>query len=109
MSDDDFYLDYETSKKLRDACDKLISSYKSQMQKLKDLEIGNAFGTLQSGKDMATKFTDKAFADTDSLKSALESHIKVVTEMRDYFVECIRYYSQVDKANAAHFDQAYEL
>lgn len=57
-------------------------------------------GTLQSGIDLAKKFSEKAVGGEDSLEKSLDSHIAVVKEMRAYFQACIDRYESADVDNS---------
>lgn len=61
----------------------------------------DCFGTLQSGKDMAGKFAQKATGGADSLEKSLLSHALVITEMRDFFQQCVDRYGEVDDSNVS--------
>ena len=67
---------------------------------LSDLTDVSALGTLQSGIDLGRKFSLKAVGGDDSLEKSLDSHIAVVTEMRDFFQKCVDRYESVDASNA---------
>ncbi|OQM79048.1 hypothetical protein B0E55_04965 [Rhodococcus sp. 66b] len=61
----------------------------------------SGMGTLQSGINLAEKFSKKAKDGEDSLEKSLTSHIQVVTEMRDFFQQCVDRYGEVDDSNAS--------
>ncbi|MGC0365494.1 hypothetical protein ABH922_003478 [Rhodococcus sp. 27YEA15] len=107
MASDEMYVDRVTASKLRSACSKLLIDYENMYLGLESLRVGEAFGTLQSGRDMARKFNDKAFGVTDSLESALKSHIAVLESMRRYFDECIEHYAVADAENAAALNRVF--
>ncbi|PBC38142.1 hypothetical protein CJ178_29595 [Rhodococcus sp. ACPA4] len=56
-------------------------------------------GTLQSGIDLARKFSLKASGGEDSLEKSLLSHIDVLKEMEAYFQACVTRYFAVEAEN----------
>ena len=98
---DGFQLDVEVARGIKSALIALqleLSSIKRDAQSLKAV---GGMGTLQSGLDLADKFSKKAIGGEDSLEKSLDSHIAVVKEMRAYFQACIDRYESVDGENAA--------
>ncbi|MCJ0906530.1 hypothetical protein [Rhodococcus sp. ARC_M6] len=82
------------------ACQAWIDELQSMVEQCARLSDVRGMGTLQSGLDLARKFSLKAVGGDDSLESVLRSHIAVVTEMRDFFQKCVDRYQSVDASNA---------
>ena len=94
-------VDRDVANKLVSACNQLRDELVAMKDGLQDLTELKGMGTLQSGLDLAEKFSKKAIGGEDSLEKSLDSHIAVVKEMRAYFQACIDRYESVDGENAA--------
>ena len=82
------------------ACNAWLYELGSIRRGLTRIATVSGMGTLQSGLDLAAKFSRKARGGDDSLEKSLDSHIAVVKEMRAYFQACIDRYESVDVDNA---------
>ncbi len=95
-------LDPNVAAQLAVACEGgLLAELQDMAGNLNRLTALDCFGTLQSGKDMAGKFAQKATGGADSLEKSLLSHALVITEMRDFFQQCVDRYGEVDDSNAS--------
>ncbi|KJF19540.1 MULTISPECIES: hypothetical protein [unclassified Rhodococcus (in: high G+C Gram-positive bacteria)] len=93
-------VDRDVARKLVSACRQLRDELVAMKDGLDDLAAVKGMGTLQSGIDLAKKFSEKAVGGEDSLEKTLDSHIAVVKEMRAYFQACIDRYESMDDDNA---------
>ena len=75
-------LDPNVAAQLTVACEGFLAELQDMAGNLNRLTALDCFGTLQSGKDMAGKFAQKATGGADSLEKSLLSHALVITEMR---------------------------
>ena len=82
------------------ACAVWLDELDSMKGGLDRMAAVSGMGTLQSGIDLGRKFSLKAVGGDDSLEKSLDSHIAVVTEMRDFFQKCVDRYESVDASNA---------
>lgn len=82
------------------ACAEFLGVLNEAHRNLLGIENVSGMGTLQSGINLAAKFSKKAVGGEDSLEKSLNSHIQVVTEMRDFFQKCLDSYNGVDASNA---------
>jgi len=94
-------LDPNVAAQLAVACEGFLAELQDMAGNLNRLTALDCFGTLQSGKDMAGKFAQKATGDADSLEKSLLSHALVITEMRDFFQQCVDRYGEVEGSNAS--------
>lgn len=99
-SGQDFSVDPNIAQPLVNACETLISDYRSLVLEARQLTGMGGFGTLASGLALQKKFQDKAFGGSDSLVNALESHIVAVEDMRAHFQKCIENAQLQEQANA---------
>lgn len=83
------------------ACAEFLGVLNEAYRNLLGIENVSGMGTLQSGINLAAKFSKKAVGGEDSLEKSLNSHIQVVTEMRDFFQQCVDRYGEVDDSNAS--------
>ncbi len=83
------------------ACAEFLGVLNEAHRNLLGIENVSGMGTLQSGINLAAKFSKKAVGGEDSLEKSLTSHIQVVTEMRDFFQQCVDRYGEVDDSNAS--------
>ncbi|MFE4503917.1 hypothetical protein ACFRFQ_29010 [Rhodococcus sp. NPDC056743] len=95
------FVDPDVAKPMVAACNAWIDELGLMVVLCERLSDVKGMGTLQSGLDLAAKFSLKARAGEDSLEKSLDSHIAVVKEMRAYFQACIDRYESVDGENAA--------
>ena len=100
VADPSLVVDYDVALGVVAACVALIGEIDLLTGELAGIETVVGMGTLQSGLDLADKFSKKAVGGEDSLEKALKSHVQVVTEMRDFFQKCVDSYSGVDTSNA---------
>ncbi|WP_336882011.1 hypothetical protein [Rhodococcus globerulus] len=77
-----------------------MADLESALELVDSVDVVRGMGTLQSGIDLARKFSLKASGGEDSLEKSLLSHIAVVKEMRAYFQTCIDRYESVDDDNS---------
>lgn len=82
------------------ACTTLIDELMSIRHSAHVLTSQDAYGSLGSGLALRDKFNNKAMGESDSLVSALQSHIDVVTLMKTVFENSIRAYEVQDSDNA---------
>lgn len=101
LQDGGLSVDRDVANKLVAACKQLRDELIAMKEGFRDLAQVKGMGTLQSGLDLAEKFSKKAVGGEDSLEKSLDSHIAVVKEMRAYFQACIDRYESVDGENAA--------
>ena len=94
-------VDFEVARKLRGICGAFRAELEMAFGEIDSVSDVKGMGTLQSGIDLARKFSLKASGGEDSLEKSLLSHIAVVKEMRAYFQACIDRYESVDTENAA--------
>ena len=99
----ELFVDPNVAKPMVAACDAWIGELQLMVKHCERLSDVRGMGTLQSGRDLAAKFSRKARDGGvgDSLEKSLDSHIAVVKEMRAYFQACIDRYESVDTENAA--------
>lgn len=97
----ELFVNPNVAKPMVAACSAWISELQSMVKSCERLSDVRGMGTLQSGLDLAAKFSGKALGGEDSLEKSLDSHIAVVKEMRAYFQACIDRYESVDGENAA--------
>lgn len=83
------------------ACNSLLNELRATVLMCERIGDVKGMGTLQSGQDLAAKFSKKAVGGEDSLEKSLTSHIQVVTEIRDFFQQCVDRYGEVDDSNAS--------
>ncbi len=100
LSSDHLALDFDTAARMASACKALLDELAAALRSVEVVKDAKGMGTLQSGIDLAAKFSKKAVGGEDSLEKSLNSHIQVVTEMRDFFQKCLDSYSGVDASNA---------
>ncbi|WP_261984653.1 hypothetical protein [Rhodococcus sp. WS3] len=93
-------VDPNVARQLTAACKALLGEFKDMKLRLSDMTDASGMGTLESGRALADKFSQKAVGGGDSLEKTLDSHIAVVKEMRAYFQACIDRYESVDDDNA---------
>ena len=96
----ELFVNPNVAKPMVAACSAWISELQSMVKSCERLSDVRGMGTLQSGLDLAAKFSGKALGGEDSLEKSLDSHIAVVKEMRAYFQACIDGYESVDDDNA---------
>jgi hypothetical protein len=94
-------LDPNIAAQLAVACERFLAELQHMAGNLNRLTALDCFGTLQSGRVMAGKFSQKATGGADSLEKSLLSHALVITEMRDFFQQCVDRYGEVDDSNAS--------
>jgi hypothetical protein len=99
-ADPNLVVDHDVALGVVAACAAFIGEIDLLKGELAAIETVVGMGTLQSGINLAAKFSRKAVGGEDSLEKSLNSHIQVVTEMRDYFQKCLESYSGVDTSNA---------
>ncbi|MGG7104356.1 hypothetical protein [Rhodococcus sp. 24CO] len=99
----ELFVDPNVAKLMVAACDAWIGELQLMVKHCERLSDVKGMGSLQSGRDLAAKFSKKARngGGEDSLEKTLDSHIAVVKEMRAYFQACIDRYESVDAENAA--------
>jgi len=100
---DQLAIDFDSAKRVAMAFTALREELDAAMRSVSDLREVKGMGTLKSGQDLAAKFSEKAVGGEDSLEKSLTSHIQVVTEMRDFFQQCVDRYGEVDDSNASAF------
>lgn len=100
LAGDSAVVDYDIARRVFDACQVMRDDLIGMKSVIQDLVTVNGMGTLKSGQDLARKFSLKAAGGDDSLEKSLDSHIQAVTDMRDYFQNCLDRYESVDAANA---------
>ncbi len=83
------------------ACNSFLGELRAIVLMCERIGDVKGMGTLKSGQDLAAKFSKKAVGGEDSLEKSLNSHIQVVTEMRDFFQQCVDRYGEVDGSNAS--------
>ncbi|MGQ5695803.1 hypothetical protein ACSVIA_18880 [Rhodococcus erythropolis] len=88
------------------ACEGFLGELDQMRRNLFVIANVSGMGTLQSGINLAEKFSKKAKDGEDSLEKSLNSHIQVVTEMRDFFQQCVDRYGEVDDSNASALTSA---
>ncbi|MDI9917009.1 hypothetical protein [Rhodococcus sp. IEGM 1379] len=93
-------VDRQVAKDCSAACTVLLDELMAIRRSAHTLTTEDAFGDLQSGKDLRDKFNNKAIGDTDSLTSVMESHIDVVTLMKTVSENSIKSYELQDAENA---------
>ncbi|PVX66715.1 MULTISPECIES: hypothetical protein [Rhodococcus] len=93
-------VDFEVARKLRDSCSALRAELEMALGEVDWVSNVKGMGTLQSGIDLARKFSLKASGGEDSLEKSLLSHIDVLNEMEAYFQECVTRYFAVEAENA---------
>lgn len=93
-------VDVDASRRLARACRNYVADLESALELVDSVDVVRGMGTLQSGIDLARKFSLKASGGEDSLEKSLLSHIAVVKEMRAYFQTCIDRYESVDDDNS---------
>ena len=93
-------LDPIVAKDILLACNAWLGELGSIRNGLTRIATVSGMGTLESGRVLAAKFSQKAVGGEDSLEKTLDSHIAVVKEMRAYFQACIDRYESVDGDNA---------
>lgn len=98
---DQLAIDFDSAKRVVAAFTTLREELDAALRSVSDLREVKGMGTLQSGQDLAAKFSKKAVGGEDSLEKSLNSHIQVVTEMRDFFQQCVDRYVVVDDSNAS--------
>jgi hypothetical protein len=64
-----------------------------------DNSFTDAFGTIPSGRKLAKKYSDKLNAETNSLRSAVQSHLRVVAEMEQTFRRTAEAYATTEANN----------
>lgn len=101
MSSDHFALDFDTAARMASVCKALLDELAAALRSVEVVKDAKGMGTLQSGINLAAKFSRKAVGGEDSLEKSLTSHIQVVTEMRDFFQQCVDRYGEVDDSNAS--------
>ncbi|MQP31510.1 hypothetical protein GEO20_05945 [Rhodococcus erythropolis] len=98
---DQISVDLKAAQGLVASCSELLIELWAVEREAASLQFLDAMGTLKSGQDLAAKFSKKAVGGEDSLEKSLNSHIQVVTEMRDFFQQCVDRYGEVDDSNAS--------
>jgi hypothetical protein len=83
------------------ACAEFLGELRAMVLMCERIGDVKGMGTLKSGQDLAAKFSKKAVGGEDSLEKSLSSHIQVITEMRDFFQQCVDRYGEVDDSNAS--------
>lgn len=92
-------VDFEVARKLRDSCRAYRAELDVALRKVESTSNVKGMGTLQSGMDLARKFSLKASGGEDSLEKSLRSHIDVLKEMEAYFQACVTRYFAVEAEN----------
>jgi hypothetical protein len=103
---DQISVDLKAAQGLVASCSELLTELWAVEREAASLQFLDAMGTLKSGQDLAAKFSKKAVGGEDSLEKSLNSHIQVVTEMRDFFQQCVDRYGEVDDSNASALTSA---
>jgi hypothetical protein len=93
-------VDFEVARKLRDTCGAFRVELEIALGEVDWLSKVQGMGTLQSGIDLARKFSLKASGGEDSLEKSLLSHIDVLNEMEAYFQACVTGYFAAEAENA---------
>lgn len=98
-------VDFEVARKLRDICRAYRAELDVALRKVESASNVQGMGTLQSGIDLARKFSLKASGGEDSLEKSLLSHIDVLNEMEAYFHACVTRYFAAEAENADRLAQ----
>ncbi|MCE4265122.1 hypothetical protein [Rhodococcus globerulus] len=92
-------VDIDASRRLARACRNYVADLESALELVDSVDVVRGMGTLQSGIDLARKFSLKASGGEDSLEKSLLSHIDVLKEMEAYFQACVTRYFAVEAEN----------
>lgn len=93
-------VDFEVASRLRGICGAFRAELEMALRGVESVSSVKGMGTLQSGIDLARKFSLKASGGEDSLEKSLNSHIDVLKEMEDYFQACVTRYFAAEAENA---------
>lgn len=94
------YLDSDAARRSSLACDSFIERLQRHRQQALKLANVDGWGEFESGKDLRTMFREKAAGGQNSMVDALDSHIRVVEEMKVVFNKFFAATEAVDTTNA---------